>query len=70
MVTKDVFRDIMFVLFIIMFTFVNNEVVAVCRGSGRGRNRFIGNVIGAVILLILVVVACLGFVASCFVVVY
>ena len=51
MVTKDVFRDIMFVLFIIIFIFVNNEVVVICRGSGRGRSRFLGS--AAVVPLIL-----------------
>ena len=75
MVTNDVFRDIMFILFIIMLIFVNIEAVAICRGSGRDRSCFIGVATAAVVLwnLVfgsLVVVVCLGFVASCFVIVY
>ena len=56
MVTKDVFCDIMFVLLIIMFIFVNNEAVAISWGSGRDRSQFIGIVTAAAALWIL----CLG----------
>ena len=73
MVTKNVFRDIIFILFVIMFIFINNEAVAICRDSGRGRSQFVGN--AAVVLIqsvfgSLVVAVCLRFVASCFVLVY